>query len=212
MPVLSYSYETSNSTEAQIERTVAFPLQNGNANAPQCYVTSTMPLLLIHGNKNHTMIYGSIHLLKSYSYSANSCTFVTRASIGDISNSQHMFCSMWHANEQNCIAKHAWRFLHALSLKPQTHIPYQIEICPRDFTRVHQLFYWLPTYFIHDINCWGCVNVQWRPKVIWRRDEQTQRWPYQKLRTLQKITKIYWIPLYFVQGFYRGQTIKLLHP
>jgi len=82
---------TCNSTEAQTERTAAFPLQNGYVNAPQCYVLCTMPLLLIGitANKNHTTIYVSIHVLKYCSFSANSCTLLTRASIGVISNSQH---------------------------------------------------------------------------------------------------------------------------
>jgi hypothetical protein len=55
---------TCNST-AQTQRTAAFPLQNGYANAPQCYVIRTMPLLLISitAYKSHTMIYGSINLL-----------------------------------------------------------------------------------------------------------------------------------------------------
>jgi hypothetical protein len=136
-----------------------------------------MPLSLasITANKNHTMVYGSIHLLKYYSYSANSCTFLTRASIGVISNSQHMFCSVWHAKEQNLTAKHAWRFLHALLLKPQTHIPYQIEIYSRDFTRVDQLFCWLPTYFIRDIKRWGCVTYSGVPRLFGVREQQTQR-------------------------------------
>ena len=144
-----------------------------------CWHECTMPLVLISisANKNHTMIYGSIHLLKYYSYSANSCTFLTRASIGVISNSQHMFCSMWHAREQNFTAEHAWRFLQALLLKPQTRIPYQIEICSRDFIRVHQLFCWLPIYFICDIDCWGCVTYSGVPRLLGAWDEQTQRSP-----------------------------------
>lgn len=165
---------TCNSTEAQKERTAAFPLQNGYVNAP-CraamlrYTYSTMPLLLISitANKNHTLIYGSIHLLKYYSYSANSCTFLTRASIGVISNSQHMFCSMWHAKNE----LHSWTCVKIPTCTVTQHTESYTIPNWNMFTRFYQsspivlpiayLFYkWYQLLRL-------CI-VQWRSKVIWR--------------------------------------------
>ena len=51
---------TCNSTEAQTQRTAAFPLQNGYANAPQCNVIRTMPLLLtLRRLMSYIYIYGA---------------------------------------------------------------------------------------------------------------------------------------------------------
>jgi hypothetical protein len=156
---------TCNSTE----RTGAFPLQNGYVNASQCYVIRTIPLLLIDitANKNHTTIYVCIHVLKYYSYSANSCTLLTRASIGVISNSQHKFCSMWHAEEHNqrlnmredsyihCYSIH--RLVHRTKLKYAHAILSEFTNCFADCLLIYTWYQLL-----------RLCNVQWRSKVIWR--------------------------------------------